>query len=406
MIRVAAGTEPRGASVELLLGTACGALIACLYYAQPVAALIGASLQIPVASIGLLVTLPLVGYGVGLVTVVPLGDLTENRRLVLIQVGLEVACMLVMSAAQGAELFYAAAFCAGITASAVQILVPYATYIFAEPERSRAVARVVSGIMLGIMLARPLSGLITDRFGWRAVFETSAAAMLMLLVALALALPVRQPASGLTYGRLVASLASIFLSTAPLRRRAFYHACMFGSFTVFWTGVPLLLAGTAYGLSQRQIAWVALAGVAGAVAPPFATRLVDRGRGRAGTVGAMALASAAFALSSLAPTHSRGGVLLIAVVAILLDFAVSANLVFGQRVIFSLAPEIRSRLNGLYIAIFFIGGAIGSVLSGWLYPNFGWLGVVALGATLPLVALLAFSVELFQSSWKARASTV
>jgi predicted MFS family arabinose efflux permease len=231
----------------------------------------------PRGSSGLLVTLPLIGYGVGLLFVVPLGDLIENRRLVLMLLGLETLCLLVIGRIDQPVPFLAVAFLVGATAVAVQVLVPYVTYLVPLAIRGRTVGKVMSGLMLGIMLARPLSSLMADLFSWRAIFNLSAALMAALFVTLRLALPPRQPARHSSYTELLRSMGRIYLTTPVLRRRALYHACMFGAFSVFWTAAPLWLSGPQFQLTQRGIAWVALAGVAGAIAPPIAGRIADSG---------------------------------------------------------------------------------------------------------------------------------
>ena len=378
---------------QWLLGTACGSLVANLYYAQPLTGLIAASLGMLPGMAGLLVTLPLAGYGVGLLLIVPLGDLVENRGLVLTLVGLEALCTAVISQITHPMAFLCVAFLMGTAAAAVQLLVPYATYLAPEAKRGQAVGRVVSGVMLGIMLARPASSFVADRWSWPAIFQMSAAVMAALFVALHIALPQRRPPPGLTYRALLMSMGRILVSTEVLRRRALYHACMFGAFSVFWTAVPLWLSGPQFQMTQRGIAWVALAGVAGAIAPPLAGRIADRGLSRGGTVFAMLLAALAFPVSNLAQGGSRPALALVVLSAIVLDFAVSANLVFGQRAIFALGPELRSRLNGLYLAIFFAGGAAGSALSGWCYARYGWTGTSVLGAALPIVGLLYYATE-------------
>lgn len=380
--------------VQWLLGTACGLLIANVYYAQPLTGLMSHALGMPRGSAGLLVTLPLAGYGFGLLAVVPLADLHENKRLVCILVGLEALCMAALAVVSQPATFLAIAFLAGAAAAAVQILVPYVTYFVPEAERGKAVGKVVSGVMLGIMLARPASSLVAGLLDWRAIFALSAAAMVTLLVALRRALPVRVPAPGLTYPMLIRSLARIFVSTPLLRRRAVYHAFMFGAFSVFWTAVPLWLTGPSFNLSQRGVAWIALAGVAGAIAPPFAGRLADAGHSKSGTAIAMILATVAFLISDVAAaTGGSHGIALLAVAAIVLDFAVSAHLVFGQRAIYSLGAEQRGRANGLFMATFFVGGAAGSAVSGWCYSKYGWLGCSFVGLAMPVLALLYFLTD-------------
>ena len=380
--------------VQWLLGTACGLLIANVYYAQPLTGLMSHALGMPSGSSGLFVTLPLAGYGLGLLAVVPLADLYDNKRLVSVLVGLEALCMAALAVASQPAAFLAIAFLSGAAAAAVQILVPYVTFFVPEAERGKAVGKVVSGVMLGIMLARPASSLVAGLLDWRAIFGLSAAAMTILLIALRIALPVRIPAPGLTYSTLILSLGKIFVSTPLLRRRAFYHAFMFGAFSVFWTAVPLWLTGPRFNLSQSGVAWVALAGVAGAIAPPFAGRLADAGHSKAGTAIAMILALVAFLISDIA-TSANGslGIGLVVTAAIILDFAVSANLVFGQRAIYSLGAAQRGRANGLFMATFFVGGAIGSAISGWCYSRYGWMGCSVVGVAMPVMALLYFLTE-------------
>ena len=379
--------------IQMMLAAACGMIVANTYYAQPLTGLISATFGMPRASTGLLVTLPLAGYGIGLLTIVPLGDLFENRRLALTLIGAEMLFTLALSFATRPATYLLIAFLIGIVASVVQLLVPYVTYLVPEQAQGRAVGRVVSGVMLGVMLARPVSSMIASFWSWREVFRMSAMLMVAVCVALRLVLPPRSPAQPPNYGSLLRSLGHIFASTELLRRRGIYHAATFGAFSVFWTAVPLWLSSPRFGLSQRGIAWVALAGVAGAIAPPIAGRIADKGLSQAGTAAAMLLASASFLLSDLALGHSDLSLAILVAAAILLDFAVSANLVLSQRAIYSLGSAQRSRVNGLFMATFFAGGAISSALSGWAFAHFGWAGVSVLGMLLPLAALLYFSTE-------------
>ena len=232
---------------------------------------------------------------------------------------------------------------------------------------------------------------IADLGSWRTIYLLSGGASLVLLLSLRCAIPPREPSAGRTYRALMASMERIFVRTEVLRRRAFYHAAMFGAFSVFWTAVPLRLSGPPLYLTEKGIAWVALAGVAGAIAPPFAGRLADKGWAKAGTASAMLLAAFSFVLSNLGGRVF--GLATVGTSAVLIDFAVSANLVFGQRAIYALGPEERSRINGLFMATFFAGGAVASALSGWCFARFGWLGVSVIGVALLVLALLYWTTE-------------
>jgi predicted MFS family arabinose efflux permease len=383
--------------MTLLLATACGLIVANIYYAQPLIGPISAALGLSPQAAGLIVTLTQIGYGIGLLLLVPLGDLIENRKLVLGVMGVCILALLTAAATTHALPFLMAALCIGIGSVAVQILVPYAAHLAPEATRGRVVGKVMSGLMLGIMLARPVSSLITDLWSWHAVFLLSAGVMVALALVLLRALPRRQPVHDLNYGALLASMGKLLADTPILRRRGLYQAFLFGAFSLFWTTVPLLLAGPAYRLSQTGIALFALAGVAGAVAAPIAGAIADRGWSRAASGLSMAAAALAFLMTQFATPGSPLALGLLVAAAILLDFGATANMVLGQRAIYMLGAALRGRLNGLYMAIFFVGGAIGSALGGWSYAQGGWRLAAWVGFCMPVAALLYYSRE-----WTAR----
>jgi predicted MFS family arabinose efflux permease len=391
--KAAAGTAsvPRG--LTLLLAAACGLIAANIYYAQPLIGPISAALGLSREAAGLIVTMTQIGYGVGLLLIVPLGDLVENRKLVLCVTGVGAAASLTAALSAGAAPFLAAALFIGLGSVAVQILVPYAAHVAPEAVRGRVVGNVTSGLMIGIMLARPVSSFITALSGWRTVYVFSAAAMVLLMLVLARALPRRRPAAPVRYGSLLVSMAHLVRTMPELRRRALYQAFLFGSFSLFWTTVPLLLAGPDYRFSQAGIALFALAGVGGALAAPIAGRLADRGWGRAATAAAMLITAGAFLLTHVAEHGTPLALALLVAAAILVDFGAQGNVVLGYRTIFSLGAEYRGRLNGLYLAAFFTAGAIGSAVGAWAYAHGGWTLASWIGFASPVAALAYFLTE-------------
>jgi predicted MFS family arabinose efflux permease len=391
----AAPREDHGlpAGLTLLLAAACGLIVANIYYAQPLAGPITAALGMDAGAAGLIVTLTQIGYGLGLLFIVPLGDLVENRRLVLVLVGL---CGLALAGAGFAgspAQFLAAALAIGIGSVAVQVLVPYAAHMAHEAQRGRAVGNVMSGLLLGIMLARPVSSMVAQVSSWPVIFRASAGLMVAVALVLARLLPKRTPVGSMRYGPLLASMGHLVASMPVLRRRALYHACMFGAFSLFWTTTPLLLAGPAFRLSQGGIALFALAGVAGAIAAPLAGRVADRGWIRPATAIAMLCAVAAFALTHLVALGAKGSLALLVTAAILLDFGVAGHMTLGQRAIFALDAHVRSRLNAVYMTTFFLGGAIGSALGGWAFACGGWPLASMIGMGLPMLAATYFATE-------------
>jgi predicted MFS family arabinose efflux permease len=212
------------------------------------------------------------------------------------------------------------------------------------------------------------------------------------------------PAATLGYTELIGSMWRLFATTPLLRRRAAYHAGLFASFSLFWTVAPMLLAGPRFQLSQNGIALFALVGMAGAVASPFAGRLADAGHTLPATAAALLLGIAGCALPLFAPDSRHAALALLVAASIVLDMAVAANLVLGQRAIFGLPAQQRSRLNGLYFALFFAGGALGSALGAWLYARFGWQAAMLAGMAFPAFALPLWFGELGQSAGRRRAT--
>ena len=377
-----------------LLTFSVGVLAGNLYYAQPLAALMAKDLGIKPESAGLVVTLIQIGYGIGVLFLVPLGDLLENRRTILIMIAIATLAQMGIGISSHLALYGAAAVALGIGTSSIQIIVPYATHLSPPEIRGRVIGSLMSGLMLGIMLSRPIAGIVTDLFSWNAVFYISATAMAVVNALLILFLPKRDPVDpGLSYVRLIASMGTLVTSYPILRRRGIYQACMFAAFCVFWTASPLLLAGPKFHLSQTEIAIFALVGVSGAVFAPIAGRLADRGFTDRATAFSFASGAISFLIPHVIPLGSTASLALMVISAILLDAGVSGNLVLGQRAIFSLEPELRGRLNSMYIAITFIGGAFGSYIGAWAYVRGGWTLTSWIGFALPLAGLLYFVTE-------------
>lgn len=376
-------------SLVLLMALACGVVVANIYYAQPLVGLIGPAVGLSPETASLVVTLTQVGYGAGLVLLVPLGDLLENRRLVVVTLCSTVVALLVATVAPTASLFLMAAFLIGVTSVAVQMLVPLAAHMAPEASRGQVVGNVMSGLLLGILLARPVSSLIADSLGWRAVFGLSAVVMVAFAVLLWRVLPQRRPRGQSSYGALLGSLGRLLVRTPVLQRRTVYQTMMFASFSLYWTSVPLLLMGAPFHLSQRGIALFALSGAAGALVAPIAGRIADRGWTRPATGFALAMA----ALSFFVARAGEGSIALLVLAGLLLDMGVQMNMVLGQRAIYSLGAETRSRMNAIYMAIFFLGGAAGSALAGYAFAVGGWAPVTWIGFAFPAVGLLFYLTE-------------
>lgn len=367
----------------LFFAFCCGAIVANIYYAQPLTELIAADTGMSPQVASFIVSLTQIGYALGLFFVVPLADLVENRRLMIITCMVSVASLAAAAVTQHAIPFLALSLLIGFSSVSVQILIPLAAHLTPEAMRGRVVGNIMGGLLLGILLARPLSSLIADHLGWRAVFLIAAVLMIIITILFCLTMPRRQPVSIETYPSLLKSLGNLIKTIPVLRQRAFYQACMFASFSLFWTAIPIELMHQ-YGFSQSKVALFALVGAIGAIAAPITGRLADAGHTKIATLAALAIASTSFMPGLF---HASLGVIGLVVTGIVLDFFVQMNMVLGQREVYALHAAVRGRLNALYMTSIFIGGAIGSSLAGILYAHGGWTWIVLAGSTFPLIAL-------------------
>ncbi len=312
-------------------------------------------LGISTHSASLIVSLTQIGYALGLFFLVPLGDLLENRKLMLATVLVSTISLVAAGLSRQPGVFLLVSLLIGFSSVSVQILIPLAAHLAPEESRGRVVGGIMGGLLLGILLARPLS---------------SAVLMLFIMLVILTTMPKRQPSHSATYGQLLGSLGKLFRDQPVLRQRAWYQGLMFATFSLFWTAVPLELSRV-HGLSQSQIALFALVGAMGALAlaAPLAGRLADAGHTHRASLLAMLLATLSFAPALIHPAYSVIG---LAVTGVVLDFAVQMNMVLGQRSVYALDAASRGRLNALYMTSIFIGGAIGSALASSLYEQGGW----------------------------------
>ncbi|RDS88673.1 MFS transporter [Pseudomonas fluorescens] len=373
-------------AMVMLFAFCCGAIVANIYYAQPIIELIAPDIGLTPAMASLIVSLTQIGYALGLFFLVPLGDLLENRKLMIITTVVAIASLLGAAFTEQPNLFLLVSLLIGFSSVSVQILIPLAAHLAPAESRGRVVGSIMGGLLLGILLARPVSSVVADHFGWRAMFMAAAALMVFISVVLMLTIPKRQPDHSASYGQLLRSLGTLLREQPLLRQRAFYQGCMFATFSLFWTAAPLELVRN-HGLSQTQIAIFALVGAIGAIAAPIAGRLADAGHTHRASLLAMVFAVLSFLPAFVHPLYSVIG---LAVTGVVLDFCVQMNMVLGQRAIYALDANSRSRLNALYMTSIFIGGAFGSAIASSVYEHGGWLGVMLVGSAFPLVALLRF----------------
>jgi len=377
-------SQPLKSSVVLLFAIACGLAVGNVYYAQPLLDAMAEAFSMPPATIGIVITLTQIGYGIGLVLLVPLGDLLNRRRLIVTQTLLLAAALLMIALAPSSAWLLLGMTLTGLLAVVTQVLVAYAATLAIPAQRGRVVGVVTSGIVVGILLARTIAGAMADLAGWRAIYLLSAGLTLLMALLLLRVLPkdeAAQPAS--RYGALIASVFSLFGQEPVLRQRAILALLTFASAMVLWTPMVLPLAAPPLSLSHSEIGLFGLAGAAGALAAARAGHLADRGLGQ--WVSGLSLLLMLASWLPIALTQSSLWALLLGVIT--LDLGLQAVHVTSQSMIYSVRPETQSRLTAGYMLFYSIGSALGSITSTAMYAWAGWTGVCLLGAAINAVAL-------------------
>jgi predicted MFS family arabinose efflux permease len=378
---------PRG--WPTLFAAASGLSVANIYFAHPLLDAMASDLDVSPASIGGVVTLTQAGYALGLIFLVPLGDLLDRRRLVVAQALMSAAVLMAVGLAPNATTAFIAMVAMGVLAVVVQVLVAFAATLAAPDQRGRVIGTVQSGVVIGILLARFVAGALADLGGWRTVYLVSAALTLAMAVILARVLPRRSPRETATsYPELLRSLFKLFRDEPVLRARATLALLIFAAINVLWASLALPLGAAPFLLSHMQIGLFGLAGLAGALGAGRAGLLADCGLQRPVTglaLGLMLLSWGPIALMDRS-------LLALALGVVLLDFAVQAVHVTNQSLILALQPEARSRLVGGYMVFYSVGCGAGAIASTASYAAFGWLGVCALGAGISLVALIFWAL--------------
>ena len=376
------------ASLVLLLATGAGLSVASLYYAQPMLGVLGADIGASGRAVGFIPTLTQLGYALGILLLAPLGDRFDRRRIVLAKAAVLCAALLVAGAAPSIGVLLAASLAIGLAATMAQDIVPAAATLAPEASRGKTVGTVMTGLLLGILLSRVVSGFVAEHFGWRSMFIAAAASIALVGAAAWRGLPRFRPTTHLAYGALLGSLATLWSRHGTLRRAAFAQGLLAVGFSAFWSTLAVMLHGEPFHLGSAAAGAFGLAGAAGALAAPLAGRLADR-RGpelvtRLGA-GLVVVSFAAMGLAPLMPPHAQ--LWLLALAAVGFDLGMQAALIAHQTIVYGIEPGARSRLNAVLFTAMFIGMAAGSALGALALAQWGWVGVTGLATGTAAAAL-------------------
>jgi len=377
-----------------LMAVTCAVTVANLYYAQPLLQSIGSSLHVSQGTASLLVTAGQLGYAVGLLLIVPAGDITRRRPLL---TGLLAVCAVTLvgcAVAPSFPLLAVAAALAAITSVVVQMLVPYAATLASDAERGKVIGTLMGGLLIGILLSRTFAGVVAGLAGWRAVYGVAAVAMALTTIMLRRALPDHGAQLSITYRAQLRGVLDVARAEPALRWRALIAACGFGSFGCFWTTITFLLASPQYGFSQLEIGLFALVGAVGAVTSLAGGRAIDARPALRWPASGIALAVLALSYIPIGLGGAHLGwisLALLVVGVLVMDACVQGSHVINQSVIYDLLPEARSRLTTVYITTMFAGGALGSFAGAQAYEAWGWTGATLTAAAFPVAGLLCWA---------------
>ena len=366
----------------LLFAVAVGQAVASNHLLPPLLGTIRGVFGVSSSVAGLVATASQLGYAAGLVLLLPLGDLLERRRIVITLALLTAAGLAVAATAPTIGFFLVSCGVVGLTSVMAQLLVPFAATLAPEAERGRVVGNVMSGLIVGTLLARTFSGIVADAAGWRAVYVLASALMVVQAVVLFVKLPRLRPAAGLPYHRLLASTAGLGFGEPVLRRRSFYGLLAFAAFSVLWTTLAFQLSGPAFGYGEAVIGLFGLAGAAGAVSASVVGRFTDRGLGHVLTGGGCGLMLLGFLLLWM----GRGSLGPLLAGIVVLDIGASGIQITSQSEIYRMQAEARNRINSFFMTACFVGAAAGSALAAFAYGRWGWAGTCTLGALRSLAA--------------------
>ena len=379
-------TQGLSPTLIVLMSVATGLAVASNYYPQPLLDTIARAFSLTPGQAGFIVTVAQLGYAAGLLFLVPLGDMFERRKLIVYMTLLSAIGLLVTASSQSLAVMLLGTALTGLFSVVAQILVPLAATLATPEKRGKVVGTIMSGLLLGILLARTVAGLLADLGGWRTVYWVAAVLMTLMALALWRGLPKIKQENHLNYPQILGSVFTLFLHNKLLRTRAMLGCLTFANFSILWTSMAFLLASPPFNYSESMIGLFGLAGAAGALGARPAGGLADKGKAHlTTTIGLLLLL-----LSWIAIWFGHASVLALIIGILVLDLTVQGVHITNQTVIYRVQPDARNRLTAGYMTSYFIGGAAGSLISAAAWQHAGWAGVCGAGAIIAVLNLLVW----------------
>ena len=370
------------ASLVWMMAIASGATVANLYYNQPLLAKMAQQFGVSAEGVGAVPMLTQIGYAIGILFIVPLGDQIERRRLIVTMTGCTAVALLLASLATNLLWLSVASFAIGVSAVSAQILVPFAAQLCEPEQRGKVVGMVMSGLFIGILAARTVSGFVGEIIGWQAMYSLASGLMVLLAIVLSKQLPRYQSSLKIAYPALLRSMFDLICREPELQISSWLGAMSFGAFSAFWSTLVFLLEQPPYQYGSDVAGLFGLVGVVGALIAPIVGKIADRRSPRFTVKLGLVTTTLSFLVFWAFGQHLAG----LVVGVILLDLGVQTTQISNQATIYSLPAEFHSRLNAVYIMFYFVGGALGSYLGTYGWNRFHWMGVCAIGSSLMVAA--------------------
>lgn len=372
----------------LLMAITSGLAIANIIYNQPLLEHIARYFNISRNHIGLVTTFTQIGYGCGMLFLIPLGDIKERKSLILKTLSLSIFSLIMISISMNFYWLLLASFLLGFSSIITQLLVPFVANIARPDERGKVIGTIISGMMTGIILARLVSGFVGPRLGWRAIYIMATVLITILTLTLMKLMPRCEPKSDETYGHIMKSMVGIIKTNPVVRSSSIIGPCLFAAVQLFWTSIVFYLESPVYGFlenSSEISGRFALVGIVGVFLVPFMGSLCDKKSPRFAIGLSISFAFLAYVIFYLFGTSLVGLTLGI----MILDFAVNSSQVSNQARINSVDSPMQNRFNSVFMSIYFFIGSIGSYLGSFIYNNFAWTGICIAGFGFILLAALA-----------------
>lgn len=369
-------------SLIWIMSVSCGVCVANLYYMQPLLADMADTFQTTQVAMGTVAMIAQVGYGLGLIFILPIGDIRERKKLILIMLILSVIALGGIVLSFNLTMLSVSCFALGLATVVPQLFITLASKLASPEQRGKIIGTLLSGLLIGILVSRTFSGFLGDYYGWRLVYGIAAAVMGLLIIVISKCLPICEPGANLQYKDLLQSMIH-FIKTEPvLRKASIMGAMMFGAFMAFWTSLIFLLESPHFNMGAKEAGLFGLVGITGALAAPVVGKMADK----RGTDFVIRLSIFFVFLSFTVLTVFGYSIPGLIIGVILLDLGHQSCNVCNQTRVQSLHAEARSRLNSVYIASSFIGAAIGSFMGAFCFSHFGWMGVCAYGFATQIIA--------------------